>query len=142
MSTNAYLAKKALFDYLKAQVALADYQVSYAWPGNAETICIYGGGIRFDQNDATGYANLVRWENAECSLYIRVLARPATSVEETDAQAAEIGETLGELLRADPTLGGRVKSASISGGAGDYNQPDDETVSILSYRITIGGFLQ
>jgi hypothetical protein len=141
VTTSAYTAKAALFTRLLAYAQpaqpLAGLQVAYAFPGiNVDLECLYGGGVRFEQRDAIAESpGLMVTEEATISIYIRVCNRPASDVQTTDTRAAQIGAQVGALLRAEPILAGGTTLLGISGGAGDYSQTDDETISILSYQV-------
>lgn len=140
MSTNAYVAKKALFDLWDANngpaQALAGVQVAYAFPAAPDMKCIYGGGITFEHSDASAETPgiLVR-ESVLVSAYIRVVARPVGEVADTDAVAAQIGGAMLGLVKANPKLAGPLTWVGVRGGQGDYQQTDDETISILGYQF-------
>lgn len=151
MTTNAYAAKRALFDRL-AQIAgvgrpLANVQVAYSWPGSTVGMeCVYGGGVTFEQpgdGDAVdGRRRLVK-EQAQVSVHIRVVHSPATAddVRNTDERAEAIGEVIGAELATDPSLAGGRSVTRIVGGQGDYSNNGDQAVSILSYRVTVESYL-
>jgi hypothetical protein len=141
VTTNAYTAKKALFDRLIQLSAtgqpLDGITVSYGWPNTPGIECIYGGGVRFEQRDAVAEApGILVSEEALVSVYIRVMKSPPVDVSVTDARAADIGDTLTALLRIEPQLAGGLL-LSIARGTGDYTQSDDETISILAYQIRV-----
>lgn len=141
MTTYAYTAKGALFDRLAAYAAPAQpldgIQVEYAYPGTIGTECIYGGGVRFEQRDAVAEApGVMVAEESLVSIYIRVMQTPPGDVRDTDLRALEIGQAIGALLRAEPTLAGHAV-LGIARGQGDYTQTDDETISILAYQIRV-----
>jgi hypothetical protein len=141
MTTNAYTAKKALFDRLIALSAtgqpLDGINVSYAWPSIPGNECIYGGGVRFEQRDGVAEApGIMVSEEALVSVYIRVMVSPPDDVAVTDARAAEIGDEVAALLRTEPQLAGN-RLLGIARGQGDYTQTDDETISILSYQVRV-----
>lgn len=141
MTTNAYTAKKALFDRLTQLSAtgqpLAGITVSYAWPSIPGIECIYGGGVRFEQRDAVAEApGVMVSEEALISVYIRVMNSPPVDVSVTDTRAEVIGSELAALLRVEPQLAGSLL-LGIARGQGDYTQTDDETISILSYQVRV-----
>lgn len=145
MSTNAYAAKKALFDRLAAKAEagqpLEGIQVAYAFPGNVDAECVYGGGVRFDHVDAVAEApGVMVAETALVSVYVRILARQGDVVD-TDARAAEVLATLGALLRAEPKLAGWQTWLGMASGQGDYQRTDDEAISILAVQVRIGSHL-
>lgn len=141
VTTTAYDTKRALFakiaEYAVAGQPLDGVQVSYAWPGNDVGLeCIYGGGIRFDHNDAVAeHPGVLVSETTTISLYVRVVHRPPGPAEDADARAAEIGAWIATILRANPNLSGGGSWIGITGGYGDYSQTPDETVSVLSYQM-------
>lgn len=140
MTTFAYTAKAALFDYLTTLTGvgqpLEGIQVSYAFPGNPEHICIYGGGIRFEQRDVVEESpGVMVSEETLVSVYIRVSVTPPTDVRDTDEQCAAIGAAFGAILRQNPKLIGGNGVVGIARGTADYTQTDDETISILAYQV-------
>lgn len=141
MTTNAYAAKKALFDRITQLAAtgqpLDGITVAYAWPNRPGVECIYGGGVRFEQRDAVAEApGVMVSEEALVSIYIRVMASPPEDVSITDARAEAIGNEVTALLRTEPQLAGGLL-LGIARGQGDYTQTDDETISILSYQVRV-----
>lgn len=145
-TTNATTAKLALINLLKAQTGagqlLDGIDVRYAYRGQIGAQCVYGGGWRMDADDAVseGPGVLVR-EIVVVSLYVRVLARPACDVEDTDATANQIGTALGSVMKANPKLAGPLTVLGISSGQGDYSTTDDETISIHAYQVRVGGMV-
>lgn len=142
MTTEAFAAKRAVFTALAAYTAtgqpLEDVQVSYAWPGTATNLCIYGGGVRFEQRDAVAEApGVMVSEETLVSVYIRAIESPPGDVADTDQQVETVGAVIGTLLRTNPTLGGAHAVVGIARGQGDYTQTDDETISILTYQIRV-----
>jgi hypothetical protein len=143
MTTNAPLAKKAIIDRLKAQTAvgfpLEGVGVEYAYKPDLGSESIYGGGFRFTHdNDVSEAPGIMVLEVVEVSLYIRVTARPKTSIEQTDERARVIGNTIGAMLRAEPKLAGAGTYIGIRGGQGDYEPGDDHCTSILAYNLFVG----
>jgi hypothetical protein len=143
VTTYSYAAKAALMDrliaYAQPAQPLAGLQVEYAYPGGGIDLeCLYGGGVRFEQRDAVAEApGILVVEETLVSLYIRVAVRPPGEVRDTDTRAAAIGAQLGSLLRAEPRLAGGNSVVGIARGQGDYQQTDDETISILSYQVRV-----
>ncbi|MEU2699581.1 hypothetical protein [Micromonospora aurantiaca (nom. illeg.)] len=139
--TNVYAAKKALFDGLTFLATegqpLAGIQVAYAFPGNVELECIYGGGVRFTQEDLTAEHWVATEETALVSVYFRVHRKEPRAVALTDARAAEmLGQTVA-VLRTYPSLGGGLTVTGVTQGQGDYDQPQDESLSILSVQVQV-----
>lgn len=150
MTTTAYATKTAIFALLEAATAvgqpLEGIGVGYAWDPELGLESIYGGGIRFDQVDAVAeHPGILVREVVTISVYVRVEVRPPTAVQETDARAAEIGAWIATVLRMNPNLEGGATWLGITGGAGDYEQTGEGTISILAYQlrtarnITYGG---
>lgn len=141
-TTNAAAGKLALITLLKAQTGpgqlLDGVEVKYAYRANVGAQCIYGGGWRMTAEDAVaeGVGLLVR-ELVTVSLYVRVVARPACDVEETDAACTTISNALGSVLMANPKLAGQLSVVGIAGGQGDYSGTDDETISIQAFQVLI-----
>jgi len=141
-ATLAVAAKRALVDRLREQVPAGDnLEVHYAWPGNAGLRCVYGGGWRFDQDEAVAEPGLIMEETVAVSLYVRVLARPACDVEDTDADAEAVGGLLVNTFAANPQLAGGLTYLGIASGQGDYSRTDTETISIHAYQVRVRGFL-
>lgn len=152
-TSDPYAAKRALFALFGANTGvgqvLEGIQVSYAYPRTIDMKCVYGGGVRFEHVDAIaeGVGILVE-ETVSVGVYIRVVTRPAGSVEDNDIAAAAIGAKLLSLVRSSSLAGagkwvGVGRAAGIQGGAGqagigDYEQTDDETVSRLGYQFQFG----
>lgn len=142
MTTRAYAAKKALFARWAALAVaggpLEGIDVDYAWSGNAGARCVYGGGVRFTHEDAVAERGVLIAEVALVSVYIRVKAGPpAPPVQDTDDAAAAIFALIAADLHAQPELGGQMSFAAITQGQGDYDQPPDESVSILALQVRI-----
>ena len=139
--TNVYAAKKALFDGLTALAApglpLEGIQVAYAFPGNVELECVYGGGVRFTHDDATAERWVVTDEAALISVYIRVNRKEPLAVAAADDRCAQIFARIVDVLRVYPSLGGGMTVTGVTQGQGDYDQPQDETVSILSVQVRV-----
>jgi len=152
MTTNAYAAKRALFDRLTELAALgggalAGVQVAYAYPGaTAKAECVYGGGVTFDQpgeDDMVDGKQVLVKEDAQVSVHIRIVQSPpsADGIRDTDERAEAIGDAIGEALAANPHLAGGHSVTRILGGQGDYAPTDTQAVSILSYRISVESYL-
>ncbi|MBM0257054.1 hypothetical protein [Micromonospora sp. 4G55] len=140
-ATNVYVAKKALFDGLTVLAQpgqpLDGIQVAYAFPGEIGLELLYGGGVRFTHNDATAERWVVTEEVALVSVYIRVHRKEPRVVEATDARAAEIFGQIVDVLRAYPRLGAGLSVTGVTQGQGDYDQPQDESVSILGVQVRV-----
>lgn len=138
--SDPFAAKRALFTLLAANSgpaqALDGIQVAYDFPGNVGMRCIYGGGIRFDHDDDVAEAPgmLVR-ETVLVSAYIRIVASPAGEVADTDTTAAQVGAAILALVKANPKHAGPLTWVGVRSGQGDYQQTDDETISILGIQF-------
>ena len=144
MTTNASVAKKAIIDKLKLQAGpampLDGVGIGYAYKPDLGHESIYGGGFRFTHTDDVAEpGGIMVSEEVEVSLYIRVIARPKTSVEETDERCRAIGQTIGAMIRLDPKLGGGMSITRIAGGAGDYEIGDDHCQSTVGYNLRVIG---
>lgn len=159
--TRGYEAKRALIARLKALsglpgTALSDVQVQYAAKmSTMRSVCVYGGTIAFEQpGEEDAYAGpmdrLVK-ETATIGLHIRVSVSPPAAVAEgsgepegtevTDMRAEQIGNTVAELLMAEPALAGDRAVVAIVAGLGDYSPNDDADVSTLSLRVAVESYL-
>ena len=143
MTTRVYEGKKALFDRLAVLTAtgqpLDGIQVAYAFPGDPQLECVYGGGVRFSHEDAVAERGVLVTEVALVSVYIRVARKPAVPVEETDTRAAEIFAQLAVQLTGNPYLAGQLMFAGITQGQGDYEVLPDgsQSTSILGVQARI-----
>ncbi|AXH88791.1 hypothetical protein AB0N38_18850 [Micromonospora aurantiaca] len=139
--TNVYAAKKALFDGLAALTApgqpLEGIQVAYAFPGDVELECVYGGGVRFVHDDETAERWVVTGEVALISVYIRVNRKEPRAVAAADTRCAAIFGQIVSVLRSYPSLGGGMTVTGVTQGQGDYDQPQDETVSVLGVQVRV-----
>jgi hypothetical protein len=144
-ATNATLAKLALLDRLKAEAdggLLAGVEVHYAYHGNVGPKSLYGGGWRMTaEQDVAEQAGILVRELVTVSLYVRIVARPPTDVEETDVEADRIAGIISRIFRHDPQLAGPLAFLGIAGGQGDYSRLDDETVSVHAYQVQVGSHL-
>ena len=142
MTTNVYDAKDALFTKLIEEMdpgrLLVGAQVSYEWPGaNAELDCIYGGGVRFVQDDGVAEQWVLKQEEAKVSVYIRVVKRPPVDVRVTDQACSAWAKKVAQVLKKNQHLTFGFIAAGITEGQGDYSKTDDETVSILALQVKI-----
>lgn len=147
MNPEALKAKKALFTRLTALTAaelgnaLADVQVTYAWPGEPQDDCIYGGGVRFTRVSAghDGYREL--WlETATVGVYIRA-KRSGVDAEASDARATELGAALEELLAEQPELSEGFSYTGIFAGQADYALDNEWATTVLAYQVQIQYYL-
>lgn len=138
--TNAFAAKAALFDLLKASPALAGVQVCRFWPGGTvERECVFGGRTVWTTTPLTfrpANGRLPREEAITLDLHIRVM-KPGAAPDEVEARAVVLGTVVEELLAADPLLGGApgVALATIDGGDLDHGVEDESSVALLTYRV-------
>jgi hypothetical protein len=159
MSTNSYIAKRAIFDRLtlikpalldkarlvaKTPSEVDNVQVAYAWPGVAESHCVYGGGVTFGHDHEAGVTagggDELALETATTTWYVRV-ALPGGEVADCDERCEAIGEAIGDDLRANPTLAGGQSITRVTSGQGDYAVTDESAISILSYQITVQSYI-
>lgn len=143
--TLATVAKKAMIRRLMQEAEgglLAGVDVRYAYHKDIGLRGIYGGGWRIEQEDAVAeQPGVLIVETVRLALYVRVVARPAGDVEDTDADAIAIGDLLVRALKADPGLAGDMKWLGIASGFGDYQQTDDETISTHAYQVRVSAHL-
>lgn len=143
--TNAELARKAVIDRLKEEAEsglFGEIDISYAWNGRAGPRSIYGGGWRFTQDEkGAERRGLLVSEIVTFALYVRVVARPAVDVEETDADAFNIARLISTTFAANPKLAGNLTWLGIPSGQGDYSRTDDETTSTHAYQVQVESYL-
>lgn len=150
-STNAYAAKRAIIDRLKELAAgtsgpLAGVQVLYAFSGVMQNVCVYGGGVTFDQpgdDDAVEGRSRIPRESAFVGIHIRVAKSPpgVDGIRDTDIVAEEIGDAIAEEFADNPHIGGGHSVSRIFNGQGDYSPNDDSAVSTLSLRINVDSWV-
>lgn len=156
MTTNAYAAKREIIRRLRERAAqpgnaLTGVQVLYAWnAARAEKVCVYGGGVVFEQPEedalVDGKRRLVK-ETATVGLHIRAANAdldPDPDVDDiagTDLICEQIGEEIGRMFAANPHLAGGHSVSVVSGGQGDYSPDDTQAVSTLGYRIGVDSYL-
>ena len=142
MTTAAYAIKRLIFDRLALAVGpgleLDGVQVSYAYPGQVQDVCVYGGGVVFDQpgtDDVVDGDDVAVREQSTIRLYVRIVGHGLT-VAQTEIRAEGIGDVIGALLRKEPRIAGAQTNTRIAGGTGDYQNTDDGPIVILAYRVT------
>jgi hypothetical protein len=141
--TGIYSAKGAFFDrlaFIKATTSVFN-GVTIAYdepPADAELSCIYGGGVRFQQENPFDNYGLLITEDSSFGVYIRYIDRPPTSVRETDAKVAALATKLIEVMIDNADLGAGHTWRGIGRGQGDYTNTDDETISRLALEVKIG----
>jgi len=148
-------SKKALITLLRAQAtpggggAFDLLAIANGWPqvtvkylgvGEMGGVCIYGGGWKYVQDEAAeeGPGILVR-EVVDQTLYVRVGSRIERDFEVVDEWAQAVGNAIGGVLQANPKLGGNLSALGNSGGFGDYEPTDDETIATHTHTVRIGG---
>lgn len=149
MTTNAYAAKRAIFNRLQELARTGPLstmgvdggplQVKYDnRPRDMQARCIFGGGVRFDRDPAKtvveGRRELAE-ETAITTWFIRVAGTPDVEIVDLDEQAETIGEVLGRAIAADPQLAGGSSVSRLFAGQGDYTYDDDSNISKLGYEI-------
>lgn len=117
MTAFAFPALKgALLERLRARVALEGVAVSWGWPGGQappkEWIEI--GDVDGDTQPASIGAGYPREETSELAVTVRV--RHVTTIQQAVSErAAEIASEIDAELRADPSVGGVVRTALVQG---------------------------
>ena len=149
MSTNAYAAKRAIFDRMRERShlpgnAFSDALVSYSDPGKfAEGQMVYGGGILFDQpkeDELQDGDDVLTHEVATIGVHIRVeIPTPADGrgCEVSDEICEAIGEEIGALFKADRHLAGGGSITRIAGGQCDQGSTDTTVTSTLTYYVDV-----
>lgn len=139
--TNAYAAKKALIDQLKALPALADVTVSYghdvADPGRD---WIHGGRVTGPQeypNLKGGSSRFSRDERIQAALVIRSMVADGTGLEGAEARATALGTVVEEFVASHLDLSGL--SGLLYAGVVNVDLvsdvDDDGAVAVLTYQI-------
>lgn len=142
MSVNAYAAKEALINLLRANThpgdLLDDVSVEYAWKPTMGARCVYGGWVSFSQTPGVPEnPGLLVTEEATINLYVRATDNPPTSVQATDAAVNTIVAAVGAVLKLNPKFGGGYSWTGISSGNGDYSETDTETTSVMVLRVGV-----
>lgn len=134
-------ASLAIFDRLKGEAdggLLAGVSVDYEWSAGAGLEQIYFGGWRSSQEDLVEEHGVLMQEIVSISMYVRVIARPPTSRRETDLRAKAIAAIVGQILKANPHLGG-MTWLGLTTTQGDYSPSTmDETISSHAYNMQVG----
>lgn len=142
VATGIYSAKAAFFDkllFLQTQGSFTGVTISYDEPPpDAYMLCIYGGGVRFKQDDPLDNYGIMVVEDSSFGVYLRAMTRPATSVRDTDGLVANLATQLVSVLIENSDFGGGHSWRGIGRGQGDYVNTDDETISILSLEMKVG----
>lgn len=142
-ATGIYSAKAAFFDRLlflqSTTTAFAGVTIAYDEPPiDAQLLCIYGGGVRFKQDDPLDNYGLLVVEESAFGVYLRATDRPPSSVRETDAKVMALATQLTTILVDNPDMGGGHSWRGIGRGQGDYANTVNETISILSLEMKVG----
>jgi len=149
LSTNAYAAKRAIFDRMRERShlpgnRLSEVLVAYTDPGKfAEGQMIYGGGILFDQpkeDELQDGDDVLTHEVATIGVHIRVeipIPEDGRGCEVSDEIAEGIGEDFGALFRADRHLAGGASITRIAGGQCDQGVTDTTVTSTLTYYVDV-----
>jgi hypothetical protein len=141
--TTAYAAKRALFDLLAVQAQagfpLEGVQVTYQAPAEASPADLYGGGIRFEQNDLSGEPDaMVVDEVMHLTVIVRV-SNPDLTVRQADAEVERIGDVFMGLFDADPWLDDAksVLARGVSAGVGDYEPSAGWGRAVLVFELDV-----
>lgn len=147
--TASYAVKRAVIRTLKDQALdgrpLQGVLVTYAKPGNKATdLCVYGGGVRFTQEDAAadGKRRLTK-ETITVGLYIRVVVDDQIDdVEVADAEVERIGDLIAEVLGDGRSIAGAGTVARVSNGLGDYSQPDGRVIATCAVAVEVTAYIE
>ena len=103
MATNAYAAKAALRDLIKARPELAGYQITWGYPTRTpERRWIFVGEVHWEENQWIN--NRTREEVFTISTVINCQLSGGTS-EEVELELQRMAEGIEDALKANPTLG-------------------------------------
>lgn len=103
MSTNAFAAKAALRDMIKALPALAGYQVTWGYPTrNPERRWVFVGEVMWP--DSQWVTNRSREESFEISVIVNCQISGATS-EEVESELQRMAAGIEDGMKSTPNLG-------------------------------------
>jgi hypothetical protein len=120
MNVLAYLAKRTLIDRIDTLLASDTVQVSYAFPGDPQRLCVYGGALRFTQSDAVAESGTLSIEGDTIDVWVRCY-QPGDDVRAADMAVEQLADQIIADLNANPKL---VDPLSITNVAlGDAGAP-------------------
>lgn len=147
-STQAYAAKRALFDRLAVQsqtgFPLANVQVTYQAPGDPQRADLFGGGVRFEQAEVSGeIGRTVVDEMAHLIVIVRV-SDPALTVREAEVEVERIADVVTDLFDADPWLDGDkvMQVVGLGVGQGDYEPAEGWGRATLGFEVDVQCLIQ
>jgi hypothetical protein len=147
-STQAYVAKRALFDRLAVQsqagFPLADVQVTYQAPGDPQRADVFGGGVRFEQTELSGEVGRVLVaEMAHLTVIVRV-SDPGMTVREAEVEVERIADVVVNLFDADPWLDEHklMQVVGLGAGQGDYEPSEGWGRSMLGFEVDVQCLIQ
>lgn len=142
-ATNAYVAKRALMDYLVTVppfIGTSAVQLQYSRNDrDLERTAVYGGGARFVQTEEAAEGP-IRFETVTTGLYVRALT-PGLDTRASEAAVEVIADLIATSLIAHPDLGGGLTFEQIVGGSCDFWPTDDAVEAILSMTLQIESHL-
>jgi hypothetical protein len=146
MSTNilAWAAKRALVDRIDTLLSSDTVQVAYAFPGDPQRLCVYGGALRFTQDDAVAETGVLAQETATIDIWIRC-NQPGDDVRGCDVAVENLADQIVGDLSANPKLTGALTTVGVA--LGDAGQPvlspgpEPSTTSQVLLQIVCEGYV-
>ncbi|MGH3371802.1 MAG: hypothetical protein ACRDPR_17560 [Nocardioidaceae bacterium] len=144
VGTSTVAVKQALLAALQTALTGSGVQTAYSWPGGTEEReLVYLGNAQFAQelHGFRGGGRVPRKEDVTAAVHVVVTKLGATSFEEAEERAAEIGAELENALAGNPSQTGQALLFTVNGGElGSYAE-DEFTTAVLSYQVTAESIL-
>lgn len=141
--TQAYAAKRALFDKLTVQAQagfpLEGVQVTYQAPGDPQRADLFGGGFRFDGSEVSGEpGRAVVDEIIHQTVIVRV-SDPQMTVRDAEVEIERIADVVAGLFSTDPYLDDHqgMQVVGVGAGLGDPNPSENWGRSLLAFEVDV-----
>lgn len=152
MSTNAYVAKRAIYARLLELARTGPLstlgsdgrplQIRYdGRAGGTDPMldrCIYGGGVTFtrDADRAIVDGGDYLYPERVMSLwYVRLVAASDVDQRDLDVDAERVCDVFGQVFVDEPGIAGGNSRTFIEGGQGDYSLDAVEGLSIVTFEV-------
>ena len=140
----AYAAKRTLIDRIDTLLASDAVQVAYAFPGDPERLCVYGGGLRFVRTDVVAEPGLLALETVTVDIWVRCF-RPGDDVRAADESVEDLAGQIVDDLMVNPKLAGMFSVTSVLAGDAGFPTvsaaPEPAVTAQLLLQIVVEGDL-
>jgi hypothetical protein len=144
-ATNVVVAQAAILDRLQDLTAtggpLEGVQVKDLYGRDMGEKCVYGGGGRFVQSEASAERGLTKFETDTVGLYLRIY-RAGRTAREAKLAVDALGDAVATALAGQPQLGSGLTWVGVIGGQLDVYTTDDAYETILALQCQVEGYLQ